>query len=591
MRIVVLEEIPEGQELRRAWNELALGMERPEVFYTHEWAVAVQRAYGDCREPLLFLGYDGDSLVGLVALAREGRGNADAGFLVGSTGDYCDFLGHPSKRQEFVEAVFCEMQTRKMDRIVLTNLPADSCSVAAISATAPRCRYRLHTRSAYLCARVVLGSDEQRSALKQATAGKKRLRRNLRELEKKGHVCVRHDTQWDQIEPILQSFNRAHVARFLSTGRMSTLLQDQRQKFLYELARELSSSNWITVSRLLVGDVPVAWNYGFQFAGSWFWYQPTVESSHEYSEFSPGNCLLAKIVELACDRREVDVVDLGLGDEGYKERFATASRETLYCVLNRSLSGHLQTVARDRTASVTKAISPLDTSVRMMISSLVRFRARIRAAGWRGLFTSAARQLRSFLFSFDEVLFFEWTARDHERDGTTTKLLPLNSDLLGAAATQYVDEPATLAFLMRSAQRLRFEQNSGFALISADGMPIHFCWVKDFEGFVMTELDRALETPSKDAVMIFDCFTPVSARGRGFFAAAIEAVAKELRAQGKVPWIFGAQANQSSLRGVEKSGFTYRFSLRRRRILFFKIMNDSIPHTGAGNATTSATLP
>ncbi len=70
---------------------------------------------------------------------------------------------------------------------------------------------------------------------------------------------------------------------------------------------------------LMVGDRPVAWNYGFQFHGSWFWYQPTFDSRQE--ENSPGQCLLLRIVTEACDMDGIKVVDLGLGAEGYKDRF------------------------------------------------------------------------------------------------------------------------------------------------------------------------------------------------------------------------------------------------------------------------------
>ena len=335
LRIVVREDIPEDSELRRSWNELALRMEHPEVFYSYEWAIAVQRAYGSTLKPLLFLAYEGELLVGLVALVWEKSGSRVA-FLTANTGDYCDFISQPGKRRELVEAVLGELRTRNIQSAVLTNLPADSTSVAAISAAAPSCGFHLHSRQAYLCARVVLGSAGERAALKQLVGSKKRLRRNMRELDKRGKVRVEHDTQYGEIEQILQSFIRAHVARFLTTGRISNLIRSERRAFLYELARELSPSGSVMLSRLLVGEVPAAWNYGFQFAGSWFWYQPTVNSIFE--ELSPGYCLLAKIVQQACDSPEIDVVDLGLGAEDYKDRFATASRQTLYVVLNRPFS-------------------------------------------------------------------------------------------------------------------------------------------------------------------------------------------------------------------------------------------------------------
>jgi hypothetical protein len=56
LRIVVHREIPDDPKLRREWNEVALQVERPEVFYTCEWALAVQSAYRAFLKPLLLLG-------------------------------------------------------------------------------------------------------------------------------------------------------------------------------------------------------------------------------------------------------------------------------------------------------------------------------------------------------------------------------------------------------------------------------------------------------------------------------------------------------------------------------------------------------
>jgi CelD/BcsL family acetyltransferase involved in cellulose biosynthesis len=590
VRIVVREEIQEDSELRRSWNELAFQMEHPEVFYTYEWAVAVQRAYGSFVKPLVFFAYEGESLVGLVAFARETTGPCRVAFLTGNTADYCDFMSEPGRRREFVEAVFSELKSRNIGKVVLANLPADSSSVSAIAGAVSSREYYLHSRPAYLCALVVLGSAEERAALEHAVGGKKRLRRNLRELEKQGRVYVRHDTHWDHIEPILQSFNRAHVARFLMTGRISNLTRAERRAFLYELARELSRSGWVTVSRLLVDEIPAAWNYGFQWAGSWFWYQPTVNSSYE--DLSPGYCLLAKIVQLACARPDIDLVDLGLGAEDYKDRFATANRQTLYLVLNSSFSDHVRTVARHGAAAVAKASPRVESWIRIIISYIGMLRVRLRQAGLLGLLTWFFGRIWSSLVAFDEVLFFDWPASNENSNGPCGMTLRrFDSDLLGAAAISYVDDPATLDYLLRSAQRFRSEDDRGFALLTADDTVVHFCWVKDFEGFRMGELDRTLRAPCEDAVMIFDCFTPASARGHGYFADAIAALANQLHSEGKAPWIFGAATNQASLRGIEKSAFTYRFSLGRKRFLFLEKAKDSMPSPSPANIADSVPAP
>ena len=593
MRIEVWEEIPEDSELRRMWNELALQMERPEVFYTYEWAVAVQRAYGNSMQPLVFTGYEGELLVGLVALAREKATSSvtssSVTFLTANTGDYCDFLSKPGRRPEFVEAVFSELKNRKITKMVLANLPADSSSVAAISGAAARSGMHLHSRPAYLCARVVPGIGEERAAVKQVVASKKRLRRNIRELEKRGKVAVKHVRQWDEIEPLLQPFNRAHVARFLTTGRISNLTRSERRVFLYELARELSRSGWVTVSRLLVGETPAAWNYGFQFAGSWFWYQPTVNSTYE--ELSPGYCLLAKIVLLACDSPEIEIVDLGLGAEDYKDRFATANRQTLYVVLNSSLAGHVRAVMRDRAAAAATASPRVERPMRLFISRLSNLRERLRESGLSGMVTWAARRAWSSLFAFEVVHFFDWPASEENSLGRRgLALRPLNDDILGAAAIGYQDDPDALAYLIRSAQRF-WSGGRGFALLTAEGMPVHFCWVKDFEGFEMAELGRTLNAPAADAVMIFDCYTPAAVRGQGFFANAVGALARQVHSEGKAPWIFGAATNQESLRGIRKSGFTHRFSLGRRRVFFVETQKDLIPAVNPVNVSSSVPAP
>jgi CelD/BcsL family acetyltransferase involved in cellulose biosynthesis len=590
LRLVVLEEIPEDAELRRRWNELVQHVEHPQVFYTYEWAFAVQYAFAKSLKPLLFLGYEGESLAGIGALAEQPDKSHTAVFLTSTTADYCDFLSEPGQRDEFVAAVFAELKTRQIEKIILANLPADSFSVGAISHAPSISRYHLLSRPAYLCARVMMGSVEQRTAQKQATLAKKMLRRNMRAMEKMAPVTIRHDTRWEEIEPALLSFHKAHIARFLATGRLSNHIRSERRIFLYELARRLSLSGWLTLSRLFIAESPAAWNYGFQFAGSWFWYQPTLASVYE--DYSPGFCLLSKIVETACDRPEMDVVDLGLGAEGYKDRFATSNRQTLHLTLNQSLYGHMRAVARNY-AAVVGTLSPrIESWIRYLISYQTRLRTRLRETGVLGLFMWSFRRIWKSLFAFSEVLFFEWPGRDSESGASGgLTLRALDFDLTAAAAMHYADEPSTLDYLVRSAQRLRAGNARGFALVTANGTPVHFCWVKDFAGFQMQELDRALQAPDARAVLIFDCFTPPSTRGNAFFVTAISLLADQLRLAGKVPWIFGAARNHASIRGIQKSGFTYRFCLGRKRILFMKRLQDSVPLPRPSDIAHTAPAP
>jgi CelD/BcsL family acetyltransferase involved in cellulose biosynthesis len=364
LRLVLHREIPDDDRLARQWNELVWQMECPEVFYTHEWALAVSRAYRTSITPLLMLAYEQDSLVAVAALAIE-PSRKRATFLAGATADYCDFVSHPNLRPEFVQLVCGELRRLEIPQLVLANLPQDSWTSRALPHGTRAHEYLLFSRPAFPCAQVVLSSPEQKESINQSVQRKHMLRRHLKAMSKIAPVRLRHLKLWADIAAALPEFEHAHIARFVSTGRVSNLVSEQRQVFLAELAKLLSSSGWMTLTTLSVGDKSVAWNYGFQFAGSWFWYMPTFDSS--FRRYYPGLCLLAKIVEEACESPEINRVDLGLGTESYKERFATGSRQTVDFTITASAARHLTEIVRYRAASAIKFSPVLEHSVRRLL--------------------------------------------------------------------------------------------------------------------------------------------------------------------------------------------------------------------------------
>ena len=151
----------------------------------------------------------------------------------------------------------------------------------------------------YRCAQVTLGGREQRAKLKEELDKKKMFRRNINFLRREGAVGLNHLRAEVEVLEALPEFCEAHVARFLATGRISNLVRSSRRAFLTELARGLSKIDALTLTCLTLGNKAIAWNYGFQFQGSWFWYQPTFDSRLE--EHSPGYIMLSKIVMEACD--------------------------------------------------------------------------------------------------------------------------------------------------------------------------------------------------------------------------------------------------------------------------------------------------
>ena len=330
IRLKRFDHIPENLEFRGQWDDLVQAMDHPEVFYTWEWAEAVVRAFGNGLHPLIIAAYEGMALVGIAALNLEQDGYVS--FLNAATADYCDFISAQAFRHEFLLLVMDELSRMKVTGLRLANLPADSPSVGEIEAAARASGFVLFSQPAYWCAQVVLDTQEKRNAA--AKSARRRLKKLAAAGSGLGELAITHSRSWIEFVAEFPGFVEAHVARFQATNQTSNLVRPERQKFLIELARLLCSKGWLTLSVLRANHETVAWHYGFTFAGKWFYYQPTFDSSAQ--RLSPGAYLLSTIIQAASENPEIIIVDLGLGDENYKTRYALSGRQTLQITVEAS---------------------------------------------------------------------------------------------------------------------------------------------------------------------------------------------------------------------------------------------------------------
>jgi CelD/BcsL family acetyltransferase involved in cellulose biosynthesis len=588
LRLIVLREIPDDEDLRRQWNALADCMDRPQVFLTYEWSLAVQRAYRERLRPLIFLAYnDAGWLSGVAALATD-AGERQVSFLAATTADYCDFVTSPEQKGAFVDAVLAELRKLQFDQIVMTNLPSDSGTASAIKQAAGKRHYRCFARQAYVCAQVSLAPLRRETGTNSSLPGKEKLRRLSKGMRRDEPVRLRHSRSWEEVAPQLDQFMLTHVGRFLVTQRVSNLVSGERRVFLSELTKLLSASGSLVLTCMMSREKAIAWNYGFQFHGCWFWYQPTFDS--EMAKYSPGLCLLAKIVEEAAENPALTHVDLGLGAEEYKERFANQTRKTLHLTLQADLLGHLREMLRYRVATLVKTFPKVEADLRWLHPRVGELWECFRRPA--GLLTIARRMVRNVadgLRRQSEVFFYESACSVQPDDGHL-KLRSLDLNQLAAAATQYGDDAATLDYLLRSARRLSSKGCEGFALVDDRGRCLHFAWTTAFDGFLLPELNTKLSSPSPDRLMLFDCWTPASVRGRGYYGHAMELIAARQNASGKRIWIACPASNTSSRCGIEKTGFALRYSLVGYRTLWWQKVREDIAAPAAAAIEASVRL-
>lgn len=564
MQVTVLNEIPVNRpEISIAWNKLVSGMERPEIFLTYEWAMASSQSFSQSFRPLLFLMYEGDQLCGVAALATDPQRPRAAFFLTGSTADYSDVLSAPEARRKVLGALLEEIKKLEIRDLALANLPSDSATFRELPDAARASGFHLGSRVAYECGIVELGGEEQRQALICTVARKEREKRGLKKLAGLGSVGLSHITSVEQLGTTLDVIFSAHVARFLASGRVSPLLHPDRRAFLKQLADIVAAAGWLKISQLEVDGRAIAWNYGFRFGDSLFWYLPTFRIEHENA--SPGSCLLRLLVEESCADRSLQRLDLGLGDESYKERFANARRQTCYVELSRSLTRHATSAGRQLMVRTAARDQRIERSLRQVRDILRASTTRVRETGLVPTMRHAARRTAGSLLSRQELIFFEAPAQTFV-DGSASQLTALTWQHLSETAMVNADDAPTLGYLMRCAKRLK-QGAAGLVMRGPSGAVVHLLWVGNYQGFHVSEIDHVLSSPDATAAMIFDCWTPASHRGCGYYTTAIRLAAADLQRQGRKAWIFTATANSSSLRGISKAGFVCRFSLVRRNQL------------------------
>src|SRR5580700_7762930 len=406
-------------------------MENPEVFFTYQWALAASRGFQPQLSTRLFLVYDVDQLVGIAALAVDPRAPRAAFFLTSSTADYCDVVSTPENRKAVVFALLEEIRNLGLSDLVLANVPANSATLQELPGVAGSHRFYVTSRTAYNCGVVQLGGEEERGALLRSLANKGREKRALKKLTTLGSVKVIHLTEPEQIGGSLESIVSAQISRFLASNRVSPLVGPERRTFLRQLSDLLSHSGWLKISQLEIDGHPVAWNYGFRFGGSWFWYLPTFQM--EYEHVSPGSCLLRLMVEEGARDASLRWLDLGLGDETYKNRFANNTRETRYVQLSRGFHRHVASLARQMLTSTADRFPEFGNKIREARDFCQAAVSRIQQTGIIATARYSIQRAVRPLASLDEVLLFESPELESPA-AQVTALLPLTREHLVEAS-------------------------------------------------------------------------------------------------------------------------------------------------------------
>ena len=550
MTLHLLRGLPSDSNFRDEWNSLVESMESPQIFYTWEWARAMCLAYGT-QNFLLLTAYRADRLVGVVALIKNCAG--EVSFLTAATAEYCDFVSTSEDRKEFVHLASARLRGEGMNAFQFANLPENSFILAAIKSAMLHAGCHIYSRPAYRCARIQLGSQAVRvEAEKSARRRKSKSPKAFRSAE------VVHGASWRAWAASFDDFAAAHVGRFLSEGKISNLACTERREFLRMLGELLEAKSWLGASMIKVNGKPVSWHFGMRFAGTWFWYQPAFDC--DWLHAGPGTYLLNDLIQLASKDAACHTIDLGLGDEGYKQRYVTSVQRTLHVYAHRSVVQVAKAIFRYRAAAFLKRCPQLDQAARKFarhISSDVEKRGKVEAS-------RALKPLDQLLRTREEIIAFQWQRRETkipDQQSSDYKVQSLSLKLLALAAIKHEKDAPTIAYLLQCAAWLKSANKEGLVLLDSEGTPVHFCWTTRAVNIHLREFAR-IKALRPDSIFISGSLTPNFYRENHLQFLVI--ISEQISASGREPWILAATRDLDFTSDLKRAGFVARFTIPRR---------------------------
>ena len=312
--IAVLEGFDDPRCRPAVWNALVSRGGTDAIFLTWEW----QKAWWDSfeRRGLLLLGAERDGQLVAIApfFAEEGMI-----YFVGSGGsDYLDFAGAISAPEVLDGLLTCARNSvPEFIGFRFFHLTDRSPTAELLRASALRLGLVSREEGVQPAPATQLGTD---SAADRALTQKKSLLRHEAYFRRSGPLEVLHHSTAEEIGPHLDEFFQQHIARWSATPHPS-LFHDARQRSFYRTVTQYASSaGWLRFTRIAADGRPIAFHFGFVYHGSFMWYKPTF--AIDLARHSPGEVLLRQLLLRAIEE-SAHTFDFGLGDEPFKQRFAT----------------------------------------------------------------------------------------------------------------------------------------------------------------------------------------------------------------------------------------------------------------------------
>jgi CelD/BcsL family acetyltransferase involved in cellulose biosynthesis len=208
------------------------------------------------------------------------------------------------------------------------------------------------------------------------SATRKKMRKKERALAAFGDVEFAQAHEPCEVRRVLDVFFKQKSARMRTLGIADAFAPPAVRRFIEAAATERlpGAEPPIEVYRLTVGDIVVA-TFGGTVAGNRFCGMFNSIANERYAAESPGEQLLARLVQRCCERG-IATFDLGIGEASYKTLFCTDTEPLFDSFLPLDAAGRLLGTALAAAAAAKRSVKG-HAALWSMVRAMRRLRARL----------------------------------------------------------------------------------------------------------------------------------------------------------------------------------------------------------------------
>jgi len=565
LRVSVITDMDSFEGLEAEWNGI-WSKSICTVFSSYAWAKASICTFGSGRQLFLPVVKNDDKVVGILPMCKLETGELT--FIGSPRSDYNDIVC----LDEYGNAVVMLAIQALIDggqKCDFSNLPQSSKIKRWLAESDDNlldCHLVLSKNA--VCPRINL---KKNPTIFAELLKKKSMRRNSNKLSRLGSLTFRHISNRCEIQEHLPQFYQQHINRRLMSGDRSLFLNHDSQDFYDNLVCSLDSQSILRFGVVELDSRPIAYHFGFQSNGVFYWYKPTFDI--DYWEFSPGEVLLRFLLEYSVENG-IQVFDFTVGNETFKSRFAndlqqnfsiklykkgTQRRERLTIQLNHFLKRY------PIVHSLFRRIKGLAISIAKKTASSIKKHGFVRS------FQIVVAQLFAVVvYECNTVLVYKSNSQQplDSNFSCCVQLGKLSDVVQLAAAYPNIFPPTRLERF-----RERLKNNSSLWITKMDNQIVHVAWTKmDNKITDKNQVGGCQINLSETEQIISDCWTPQKYRGHGYYSKTLMTLASRESAMNS--WIYCQADNKASKSGIEKAGFEPAAYMNRKKILGFLMRHD-----------------